>query len=316
MREKVIRSTKNIVILLLFGIVMTACTKQQAPLRLGTNIWPGYEPLYLAREHGLLDDNRVRLIGYPSASEVIRAFRIHSLDAASLTLDEALLLLDHGLPIKVILVHDVSHGADVILARDGIEQVSDLRDRTIAVESSALGAYVITRALQNSNISLDEVKIKHLDVNQHELAYQAGDIDAAVTFEPYSTRLKEQGAQEIFNSREIPGEIVDVLVVHEDVHNNRLQDLKHLTQSWFSALEYLEMEPDKAATIMGKRLKVSNDEVLASYKGLKLPTREQNITMLDGEQLGLRKLAAIMKEHQLLSRDPKLELVLSSDALR
>jgi hypothetical protein len=38
--------------------------------------------------------------------------------------------------------------------------------------------------------------------------------------------------------------------------------------------------------------------------------------MLDGEQLGLRKLAAIMKEHQLLSREPKLELVLSSDALR
>ena len=281
---------------------MTACSKQQDPLRLGTNIWPGYEPLYLAQEHGLLDDNRVRLIGYPSASEVIRAFRNHSLDAASLTLDEALLLLDHGLPLKVILVHDVSHGADVILARDGIEKVTDLRGHTIAVESSALGAYVITRALQNNNIGLDEVKIRHLDVNQHELAYQAGDIDAAVTFEPYS--------------REIPGEIVDVLVVHEDVHKNRLQDLKHLTQSWFSALEYLELEPEKAATIMGKRLKVSNDEVLASYQGLKLPTREQNITMLDGEQLGLRKLAAIMKQHQLLSRDPKFDLLLSSDALR
>ena len=67
---------------------------------------------------------------------------------------------------------------------------------------------------------------------------------------------------------------------------------------------------------MSKRLKVSNDEVLASYQGLKLPTREQNITMLDGEQLGLRKLAAIMKQHQLLSRDPKFDLLLSSDALR
>jgi hypothetical protein len=49
---------------------------------------------------------------------------------------------------------------------------------------------------------------------------------------------------------------------------------------------------------------------------LKLPTREQNITMLDGEQLGLRKLAAIMKQHQLLSRDPEFDLLLSSDALR
>lgn len=312
---KIIRSIKLIVNLLLFGVILSACENVQNPLRLGTNIWPGYEPLYLAQEKGLLDDNKVRLIGYPSASEVIQAFRNHSLDAASLTLDEALLLIDHGLSIRVILVHDVSHGADVIIARDGIEKVSDLRGRTVAVESSALGAYVITRALQKNNLSLHEVTIKHLDVNQHEAAYQAGEIDAAVTFEPFSARLKEKGAKEIFNSREIPGEIVDVLVVHEDVYKTRLSDLKHLTQSWFSALEYLEMEPEAAASIMGKRLKLSNDKVLASYQGLKLPTRNQNITMLDGEQLGLHKLAAIMKEHRLVSQDLQLELVLSSDAL-
>ena len=183
------------------------------------------------------------------------------------------------------------------------------------MESSALGAYVITRALQKHDLDVEAVQIKHLDVNQHEAAYRAGEVDAVVTFEPFNTRLKELGAREIFTSKEIPGEIVDVLVVHEDIYKSRLDDLRHLTRSWFAALEYLEAEPEHAAAIMGRRLKMNNEEVLASYQGMELPTEEQNISMLDDGHALLRKLAEIMSEHELVSRDLDLEQVLSSDAI-
>lgn len=301
-----------------FGLILmvtAGCAEKMEPIRLGTNVWPGYEPLYLAREIGELDPGRVRLVGYPSATEVISAFKNHSLEAASLTLDEALQLLDSGLPIKVVLVHDVSHGADVILARPGIERISDLKGRRIAVESSALGAYVITRALQKHDLDLDAVTIRHLDVNQHEAAYRAGEVDAVVTFDPFNTRLKGLGAHEIFSSREIPGEIIDVLVVHEQVYRTRLQDLQHLSRSWFAALDYLAAEPESAAEIMGRRLKLSNEEVLASYRGMELPTQAQNIEMLrDGRDL-LEKLVMIMSEHELVGNDLELDQVLITDAL-
>ena len=162
---------------------------------------------------------------------------------------------------------------------------------------------------------IDAVRIKHLDVNQHEAAYRAGEVDAVVTFEPFNTRLKELGAREIFSSREIPGEIVDVLVVHEDIHRTRLDDLRHLTQSWFAALDYIDAEPQKAATIMGKRLKIRGEDVLAAYQGIELPSQEQNIAMLDDGLTILNKLAEIMTEHELVSNDLELERVLTSDAL-
>ena len=309
------RLPTRFIYILCFGLIITGCEQPQTPIRLGTNVWPGYEPLYLAQEIGQLDSRKIRMVGYPSASEVIRAFRNRSLEAASLTLDEALSLLDKNMPIKIILVHDISHGADVILARPQIEHVSGLRGRKIAVESSALGAYVITRALQKNDLSIDAVRIKHLDVNQHEAAYRAGEVDAVVTFEPFNTRLKELGAREIFSSREIPGEIVDVLVVHEDIHRTRLDDLRHLTQSWFAALDYIDAEPQKAATIMGKRLKIRGEDVLAAYQGIELPSQEQNIAMLDDGLTILNKLAEIMTEHELVSNDLELEQVLTSDAL-
>ncbi len=57
-------------------------------INIGTNVWPGYELLYLARELNLLPQ-KVRLIEYNNTSEVMRAFRNRTIQGAALTLDEA-----------------------------------------------------------------------------------------------------------------------------------------------------------------------------------------------------------------------------------
>jgi NitT/TauT family transport system substrate-binding protein len=212
-------------------------------LRLGTNIWPGYEPLYLAKEIDSFPSNKVRLIEYSSASDVIRAFRNKALEMASLTLDEALLLIQDNIPLKVILVHDISNGADTILARPGITSMQDIIGKRVAVESGALGAYVITRALEINKLSLNDIVIKHINVNQHENAYKNNQVDVVVNFEPVRTRLLNQGAKEIFTSKEIHGEIVDVLVVHEEVFNQNRSTLKEIINSWFTALDYFSQQP-------------------------------------------------------------------------
>jgi len=83
---------------------LAGCGVEPAPpLRIGTNVWPGYEPLYLARELGYLDPRSVHLVEYPSASEVIRAFRNHAIEAAALTFDEVLLLTQDGFKPRVVL---------------------------------------------------------------------------------------------------------------------------------------------------------------------------------------------------------------------
>ncbi len=301
------------------AVVLHGCDQAQKPIRLGTNVWPGYEPLYLAQSLGLLDAERVRLVGYPSATEVIEAFRNGSLEAASLTLDEALTLLDKAVPIKIILVHDVSDGADVIIARPGIETVVDLRGRAVGVESTALGAYVISRALAINRVELADVRIKHLDVNQHEDAYRKGDIDAAVTFEPFRTRLLAMGAHEIFSSRELPGEIVDVLVVRQKVYDKRMADLRHITQGWFGALAFLAQEPSEAAAEMAKRLRISADEVLASLQVIRFPDLEENVALLSGRHAELLStlgnLSRAMTDKGLIRHDVSGDEILTPDAL-
>ena len=145
------------VTLLVLGMLVAACTPEPAPvLRVGTNVWPGYEPLYLARELGYFEAGPVSLEEYASATDVIRAFRNHAIEAAAVTLDEALLLVDSGQRPRVVLVMDVSNGADVILGQAGMQQLVDLKDRRIGVEHGALGAYVLSRALTLAGMTLDD----------------------------------------------------------------------------------------------------------------------------------------------------------------
>jgi len=37
---------------LILSVLFACSAEQESPLRVGTNIWPGYEPFYLARELG------------------------------------------------------------------------------------------------------------------------------------------------------------------------------------------------------------------------------------------------------------------------
>src|SRR5213079_2961294 len=105
-------------------------------LRIGTNVWIGSEPLYLARELERLDPAVIQLVEYPSASEVLRAFRNQAIDGMVISVDELFGLAADGLQPRIVLVVDVSHGADVVVGRSGMRTMHDLKGKSVAVESS------------------------------------------------------------------------------------------------------------------------------------------------------------------------------------
>ncbi len=110
-----------------------------ATLRVGSNVWPGYEPLFLARDLGLFGGAPIQLLEFPSSTEVIRAYRNGAIDVAAVTADEALLLAESNPGQRIILVCDVSRGADVILARPAATSMSDLRGRRIGERECRCG---------------------------------------------------------------------------------------------------------------------------------------------------------------------------------
>jgi NitT/TauT family transport system substrate-binding protein len=291
----------------------------ESALRIGTNVWIGSEPLYLARELGHLNPEVVQLVEYPSASEVLRAFRNQAIDGMVISLDELFNLAVDGLQPRIILVVDVSHGADAVVGRTGMRTMKDLKGKPVAVESGALGAFVLSRALALNGMQASDVSVVHLESNEQPSAFEKGQVDGAVTFDPYRAQLLRAGATTLFDSKQIPGEIVDLVAVRASVLEKEPKAIRTLLAGWFSAIDYLKREPMDAARRMGIRQQTSGEQFLDALKGLHIPSREENLRMIGGTNPELavsgRRLMALMLEAKLLRTGLEIEEVLAPEPL-
>ena len=277
---------------------------KQPLIRIGTNYWIGYEPLYLAKSLGAFDPKAVRLVEYASNSEVIEAYRSGIIDAAGLTLDETLLLAQDGIPLRILMLLDSSDGADSVVAHEGIDTLTELKGKRIGVETSAVGIYVLTRMLEHAGLEAGDVKTIHLPSDRHEKAYTDRQVDAVITFEPVRSRLLAAGGHELFTSADIPGEIMDVLIVKPELFNRADGHLEMIVEGWFRALKYLQEHPEDAHKRMRIRQKLGEAMLVRSLKELEFPSRRENCRMLADTKSGIKgrisELNRMMREHQML----------------
>jgi len=287
-------------VLLLLLIISPGCTKKtEEPLRIGTNLWPGYEPLYLAQKLDYLKPDLVTPVQFRSSSETISAFRSRTIDAAALTLDELLSVAQFESNISIILVTDISLGADVLMARPEIRDLGSLRGRRVGVETTAAGAYMLSKALNRAGLKDSDINIVNLNADEHESAFTQKRVDAVITFEPVRSRLLNTGAKILFDSSNIPGEIVDVIVVRKDYLRSQRGRVETLLKAWFRTLDYMKEHPEDAAEKLKVRLGISADEVKAAASGLKFPDRDENSSLLRGEQPRLLNTMSMIEEHMI-----------------
>lgn len=309
-------------ILLLILMLLTSCIEKSDPvLRMGTNVWPGYEPFYLARTRGFLSADKVHIVEFSSATQIIQVYRNNLIDAAALTLGEVLSLLGSGEKLKIVLVTDISNGGDAIVGQSDISTLTDIKGKRVGVENTALGAFLITRALELINLSQKSIKIIQLDINEQENAFLQHKVDAVVTFEPVMSKLLKSGGHLLFDSRQIPGEIVDVLVVRDEYLSANPDSVQYLINAWYQALAFMSEQPREAAKILGLRMKLDVDATLASYEGLILPDQKKNEQFLNQRPepqllLAAKKLMRIMHQQGFIKEKIDLATLFSDSGLQ
>lgn len=296
----------SLIMCIIFVASLISCSKENELLKIGATVWPGYEPLYLARETGFIEKNQFHMVEYLSASQVMQSYRNDVIDIAALTMDEVLVLIGEGFDPVVILVLDSSFGADAIIAKPKYKNIVDLKNKRIGYEGTALGAYVLSRALHKNNLKADDVELVLMNVNETERELKRGGVEAVVTFEPSRSRLLESGYREIFNSKEIPNEIVDVLVVKREVANKNKKQLKNLVNGWFKSVEYMNYDKKKSMAIINRRLKLSEEGLAKAFDDIVFPNRNENLAMLGNDDA---KGSLIGVTHKIIKNMRQLKLL-------
>lgn len=316
---KIVKKTINIcltVVLLLFTI--SACNKAPLePLSIASSPWPGYEPLYLARELGYLNEDKFQLLDLPSSDITMESFRNGSAEIGTLTMDETISLIEDGVPLKIITVLDVSNGADAVVARPEIEKLTDIKGKRISIINISLGFYMLSRLLDKAGLKQEDVKVFPMAEIKQEEFYKKGKADIVITFEPMISRIVNQGAHVIFDSSQMPNEVLDLLVVHESVYEERKEDLCKLVNVWNKSLGYINLNPKKSADQIAARLAMNLKDYNNMMSGVHIVTREENKKFIGGDVPGLVKpannLMKVMRENKILKANIDISKYIATD---
>lgn len=288
------------------AIGLAGCSRREPLLRIASNVWPGYELMHAAQALGRFDETELRIIEMPSATDVLQSLAAGAIEGGGLTLDELLSARADGLDLCAVLVFDESTGADALIAQAEIGSLAALAGRRIGVEQTATGALVLHAALQAAGLRLDQVQPVFMTVANHLAAWQTRQVDALVTFEPVLGAAVARDARRLFDSRAMPGQIIDVLAVHRSALQRSPLALRRLVQRHFEMQALWRSDPQQLVPSLGARLGLMPAQVPAFLDGLSMPGLPENHQWLAGTQPRLlasaRHLEQVMLKARLLTR--------------
>jgi len=132
--------------------------------------------------------------------------------------------------------------------------------------------------------------------------------------------LLAKGANLLFDSSQIPDEIMDVLVVREEIISGNANTIEILLMGWFKAIDYFRENREEAACKMAPRMGVSPEQFLMSLNGLHIPDLKENVDLLAGSPSitlkNSRKLAQSMLNLKLLKSIPDLSSLIYAEPVR
>ncbi len=284
--------------------------------------WTGFGPITLAKEAGIYKKHGldVTIKKIPQKDRHL-AIASGDVQCAATSTETWIVWNANGVPTTQIFKMDQGMGADGIVARPGIEKVSDLRGKTIAVSSPGTNPYfTLAWMLKKNGLSLKDVKLTSLEPGPAASAFVAGQngLDAAVTYEPYIglVRDKPESGKLIASSLDYPI-VFDSFGCTPKFLKENPKAAKALTESYFDALDMIAKEPAKSFEIMGADVKQSGEQFRKSQSLIRWADRAANQKFFDGELQAFNKdAAALLLDIGVIKAVPPLDTIYDASFVR
>ena len=183
---------------------------------------------------------------------------------------------------QVIFQADWSRGGDAIVARRGINKVSDLKGKKIAVAPMTPSHSFLIWLLEAGDLSTKDVKIIEVpSAIDAADAFKSNTVDAAVVWSPDDIDCvsKVAGSKVLESTKNATHIIADVFVCKKEFVEKHKEQLKDLYEGWMIGASELNASDDnkkKAAKILAEGLSQPEDFCYDAINNVRLATHEDN----------------------------------------
>jgi NitT/TauT family transport system substrate-binding protein len=283
---------------------------QGSKVAVGISGWSGFAPLVFAKESGIFSSNGVdvTLKKIPQASRHL-AIASGDIQCAATTVETWIVWNANGVATIQLFQMDKSYGADGMVARNSIASIKDVKGKTVAASAPGTAPYfTLAWFLKKNALTLKDVTVLTLEPAAAAQAFIAGQNDAAMTYEPYlsAVREKPEAGKIIATTLDYPM-VMDTFGCTPKFIAENEAAVKALVKSYFDAVEGIRADEKKAYEIMGADVKQTGEQFGNSAKYLRWQDRAANRTFFTGEFHAFNKEAAdLLLEIGVIKQIPDL----------
>ncbi len=275
--------------LLLFGCSAGETHKN---IKIATNSWIGYTPLFYAQETGELKKLGFELVMNVSLAEAMELYAVDKADMVTTTQHEFYALKQMSGDIRPVILIDRSYGGDVILGNKPLSQIKNAKKIDVYLEVDSINSELLQEFMKK--YSIEEKKIQLHNQDQQKITQLRNDSSKrilAVSYIPYSDILQKNGFIELASTKDIDDLIViDALCVRKKVLKNHKAQLEALKKVIDAKIEQIRKEPKKSYAIVKNYLKnISYEEYVEGLKKIKWINKPSQKLLQVIEPMGYEK---------------------------
>jgi len=237
--------------ILLLSLSLTSISHASESFKICWSIYVGWMPWAYGAEQGIvkkwgekygIDIEVVQINDY---IESINQYTAGEFDACTMTNMDALTIpAAGGVDSTALVVGDFSNGNDGVVLK-GKQSLEGIKGQRVNLVELSVSHYLLARGLESVGLSEKDITVVNTSDADMVSVYTTDDVTAVATWNPLLSEIESMpDSHKVFDSSQIPGEIIDLLVINTDTLAANPKLGKALVGAWYEIMSH--MNGDKA----------------------------------------------------------------------
>lgn len=239
---------------LAFAAPTFATAQEKTDFKVAWSIYVGWMPWGYAQDTGIVKKwadkygLTIEVTQFNDYVESINQYTAGAYDAVTLTnMDGLSIPAAGGVDTTAMIIGDFSAGNDAVILKDK-QTLADIKGQPVNLVEFSVSHYLLARALESAGMTERDVNVVNTSDPDMVGAFQTADVTAMVTWNPMVSEILDlPDAHKVFDSAQIPGEIIDMMVANTEALKANPNFGKALAGIWYDTMTVMTANTDEGA---------------------------------------------------------------------
>ena len=254
------------------ALSLPAHAEQKDHFNVCWTIYAGWMPWQYGEASGIVDkwakkyDISIDVTQINDYVESINQYTVGQFDGCTMTNMDALTIpAAGGVDSTALIIGDFSNGNDGVVVKGDNKTLQDLKGMDVNLVELSVSHYLLARGLETVGLAEKDLRVVNTSDADMVAAFATPDVKAVTTWNPLLAEIEATpNVSKVFDSSQIPGEIIDLMVVNSDTLRDNPKLGKALTGAWYEIMATMSADTPAGKAAREAMAKASGTD-LAGY---------------------------------------------------